>query len=79
MLRVTIDLLPQGDEAQARTLQTLTITNVGGTLQRGDYTALLSDDKGLYVHRAKFHYWPRHKEKADAAALVAEALRRMNR
>jgi hypothetical protein len=42
MLRVTIELLPYGDESQARTLGTLEIANdATGTLDVGNYTGKL--------------------------------------
>lgn len=75
MLRVKIDLIPHGDEAKARTLQTLTIANTGGTARSGDYVALLSDDSGLLIERTTITHWPRLER--DAAALVHEALRQM--
>ena len=75
MLRVTIDLIPHGQEDKARTLQTLTITNVGGTDVRGEYDCVLRDDVGLPLRRAHITNWARLGR--DAAALVHEALSRM--
>lgn len=42
MLRVTIELLPHGDESRKRHLGTMEIANVGGTPSRGNYRARLS-------------------------------------
>ncbi len=42
MLRITIELLPKGEEAKSRHLGTIYISNVGGTPTRGDYRFRLS-------------------------------------
>ena len=42
MIRITIELLPRGDEALKRHLGTITIANTGGTPTRGNYRARLS-------------------------------------
>ena len=42
MILVSMDLLPFGFKAQARTLQTLRIVNVGGDRETGTYEALLT-------------------------------------
>lgn len=75
MLRITIDLIPNGQEDKARTMQTLTITNVGGTDVRGEYDCVLRDDVGIPLRRAHITNWARLGR--DAAALVHEALSRM--
>lgn len=41
MIRVTIDLLPGGDESRARTIGLIEIANVGGTLDIGNYAVVL--------------------------------------
>lgn len=75
MLRVTIELLPYGQEDKARTLQTLTIMNVGGTAERGTYICTLTDEFPFPVCTDVIEDWPRLER--DAAALVHEALSRM--
>jgi len=42
MIRVTVELLPNGDESKARTLAVARIVNIGGTPERGDYRVTLS-------------------------------------
>lgn len=43
MIRVTVELVPHGDESRARVLARGTMTNDGtGTLQRGNYRFQLS-------------------------------------
>lgn len=37
MLRVTLDLIPRGNEAEKRTLGTVEIENIGGDEKRADY------------------------------------------
>ena len=41
MLRVTVEVLPYGDEAQASNIAKLDIINVGGTRERGNYETRL--------------------------------------
>lgn len=76
MIRATIELVPYGQEAQARTLHRLTICNIGGTSERGKYVCQLNEGDSVWGHKSAYIYdWPR-KER-DAAALVHEALSRM--
>jgi hypothetical protein len=42
MLRITIELLPHGDESRKQHLGTIEIANVGGTQTRGNYRVRLS-------------------------------------
>lgn len=41
MIRCTIELLPGGDEARARTIGCVEIANIGGTQAVGDYAVVL--------------------------------------
>lgn len=41
MLRCTIEILPGGDEARARTIGCVEIANVGGTQEIGNYAVVL--------------------------------------
>lgn len=72
MLRIRIELVPHGDESAARTLQTLTITNIGGDAYRANYRAELSQEGHARAEVAYVTVWPRLDR--DAAALVHEAL-----
>jgi hypothetical protein len=52
MLRVTIELLPLGDETRKRTLGTIDIANDGtGTFERGNYMVRLGKFGGRGVWR----------------------------
>lgn len=73
MLRVRIELVPYGQEDRARTLQTLTIANVGGTEERGEYRCQMEMPGGVLT--TYLRDWPRLER--DAAALVHEALSRL--
>ena len=74
VIRVSIELLPGGDERAATILNTLTIVNVGGTPEYGSYRYTLRGSDGVLPLRAGYiNGWPRLKR--DAPALVAEALR----
>lgn len=42
MLRITLELLPHGDQSRKRHLGTIEISNVGGTPTRGNYRVRLS-------------------------------------
>jgi len=42
MLKITLELLPKGSEANKRHLGTIEIANTGGTLTRGNYRVRLS-------------------------------------
>ena len=77
MLRVTIELIPYGQEGEARTLQMLTIMNTGGTAERGTYLYTFDDGNGGLpgLSIGRIENWPRPER--DAAALVHEALSRM--
>lgn len=75
MLRVRIELVPQGQESQARTLQTLTVTNVGGNAYRGEYRAELREEGHARAQTILITDWPRLER--DAAELVHEALCRL--
>jgi len=75
MLRVRIELVPHGIESAARTLQTLTVANVGGTDERGIYACQLADERRRVTHTATITDWPRLER--DAAELVHEALSRL--
>lgn len=45
MLKITVELIPRGDESKKRWLGTLTIINeLTGTLKLGNYIYFLSDD-----------------------------------
>lgn len=41
MIRVTIELLPGGNEARARTIGLVEICNIGGTAELGEYAVVL--------------------------------------
>lgn len=45
MLRVTIEIVPFGYNDLARTLDIITISNIGGTLERGNYEIKCGDEK----------------------------------
>lgn len=76
MLRAEIRLLPFGEEEEVRTLQTLTIANIGGDRQHGDYHAVLVDhDTGL-TRGTQIKGWRRLEH--DAADLVREVLTRLS-
>lgn len=50
MLRVTVELVPYGEEFAKRTLYELRICNVGGTQAVGDYDLVLFDkETGEYT------------------------------
>lgn len=42
MIRITIELLPKGDETKKRHLGTAEIANIGGSLTSGNYAVKLS-------------------------------------
>lgn len=75
MLKVRIELAPEGNESAARTLRTLAIANVDGTSERGTYSCTLRDEQGIPLRHAVITDWPRLDR--DAAALVHEALSRL--
>ena len=72
MLRVTIELVPLGDESRKRTLNVLEIENVGGDGNIGDYHVRLSSEnrRGTY----QFATVRRFKRARGAVALVIKAL-----
>lgn len=71
MIRVRIELVPFGQEHRAETLQLLTIANIGGTHDMGEYECVLHGRSNLLA-KAYVSEWPRLEK--DAAALVHEAL-----
>lgn len=75
MLRVRIELVPHGIESAARTLQTLTVANVGGNAYRGEYRAELREEGRARAQTTVITDWPRLER--DAVALVHEALSRL--
>ena len=42
MIHVRVELWPHGDRSKARLLQEMTITNVGGDVENGDYKVIAS-------------------------------------
>lgn len=65
MLRVTIELVPHGDESRKRTLGTMDIINTGknaGRPEFGDYIVHKSDEQGdvevrIHNHRRDAGFW----------------------
>ena len=59
MLRVTIEVVPFGDEERARKLATVEIANRGGLAPISDYSiALDGEDVGGTRHERKRGFWP---------------------
>ena len=55
MVRVTVEIVPHGDEDNREVIGTMTLANVGGTAQVGEYEGRIKsiDFKG-YFHVEKF-------------------------
>ena len=51
MIRVTVELIPHGDERRTRLLGSIDIVNVGGTMARGDYTVRRKGKRGQPVFK----------------------------
>lgn len=49
MVRITVELVPRGNENRKRLLGSLDIINVGGTLARGDYRIRRRGKRGQVV------------------------------
>ena len=47
MLRLTLEMVPFGNEQAKYKIGEMEICNVGGTNKEGDYTAILSSGKGV--------------------------------
>ena len=79
MLRVTIELLPEGDEALARPLATMSIANDGtGTALNGHYDVTLTHfqrDGSIFAKTARLEDFDRERPAVD---LVAAALSIVN-
>jgi hypothetical protein len=55
-LRVTVELIPYGNEAQKRTIGVMNITNIGGIRSCPNYEVqeMLADARGMtWIHRAR--------------------------
>ena len=70
MLRATIELVPYGQEAYARTLHTLKISNIAGTPQVADYAVEYTNSDGEAVNFVLTGF----ERKEGAARLVLLAL-----
>lgn len=66
MIRVTIELVPYGDEARAEVLHEILIANDGsGTLARGNYAASLTRRSSAAVWKtARVDDFPRQRKNA---------------
>ena len=47
MLRITVELVPRGQETRKRTLGVMEVANVGGTSTRGEYDYLMTEEENL--------------------------------
>lgn len=61
MIRVTIEMLPRGNEARKYTLGTLTIHNDGGTATQGEYEAVAYGKRGQRWRTARVGGFPRKR------------------
>lgn len=56
MLRITIELVPHGDESRARPLETFNIVNTGIDTSEGHiYRCTWRDQKGVVIHNRENH------------------------
>lgn len=71
MIRVTIELLPGGNEAHARTIGLVEICNIGGTAELGEYAVVLK--KTPPFAGALKQAWRRGRL-VDSSGIITEAL-----
>ena len=78
MLRITVDLIPFGDESLKRTLRTLTIINVGKSPspEIGNYRVEFRNDNGRIYKKSRVH---NHRRKALGPwSLVLKAIQTLD-
>ncbi len=71
MLRVTVELVPLGDETRARKIAALDIANVGGSIFCGDYSYALNAEGWSQTPATSCKgYIRRHRRDQSVWALV---------
>ena len=75
MLRVTLEIVPFGIHEKTRILGTMTISNVGGTPEAGDYKIKIGQPAEDHYAEADLKYYPR---KNGAWSLVLLALSKID-
>lgn len=75
MLRVTIDLVPQGDEGRTRTLRTIEIVNTGVVMTGSEYLATMTAHDDATSYHVSFV----HRRSDGVEACVRRALEALER
>jgi hypothetical protein len=69
MLRVTIEIVPGGDNSQAKVIEQMLVANISGLADMSDYDFAYTDRKGVFYGTTK-----RHRRSNGAWTLVDRVL-----